>query len=70
MSGRYIRQNPYVDDFGIYVPDSEYVPEGCESIYRCIITKEMFVEAYNKWINNGGMYRTYGEDNADDWSED
>lgn len=50
MSGRYIRQEPYIDDNGIYVPDKEYVPVGCASIYHCIMTKEMFIEAYNRWI--------------------
>lgn len=46
----YIKQDPYVGDDGIYVPCEEYVPEGCVSAYRCVLTKEMFVEAYNKWI--------------------
>ena len=50
MSGYYVRQNPYVDDYGIYVPEREYVPVGTESFYKCIMTKEMFIEAYNKWI--------------------
>ena len=50
MSGRYIRQFPYVGEDGIYVPVHEYVPEGCESNYTRVMTKEMFVEAYNKWI--------------------
>lgn len=30
MSGYYTRQEPYVDDYGIYVPDREYVPIGTE----------------------------------------
>ena len=46
----YVRQMPYVDESGIYVPIKDYVPNGCASMYRCIMTKEMFVEAYNKWI--------------------
>ena len=50
MSGRYIRQEPYVGDDGIYIPINEYVPEGSASMYKCVMTKEMFVEAYNKWI--------------------
>ncbi len=49
---KYVQQFPFVDDDGIYVPVNEYAPEGCASNYRCIITKELFVEAYNKWINN------------------
>lgn len=56
MSGRYIRQKPYVDEYGIYVPEKEYVPEGTESFYRCIMTKEMFIEAYNKWIKKYNPY--------------
>jgi hypothetical protein len=50
MSGYYIRQYPYVDDYGVYVQEREYVPEGTESTYKCVMTKEMFIEAYNKWI--------------------
>lgn len=50
---KYIKQLPFVDDDGIYVPLNAYVPEGCVSDYKCIMTKEMFVEAYNKWIKNG-----------------
>ena len=68
MSGRYIIQEPYVDDDGIYIPLKEYVPEGCESAYLCVTTKEMFVEAYNKWIKNDDPF--YGQDTADEWSED
>lgn len=50
MSERYIRQYPYIDDDGIYVPDNEYVPEDCVSKFHLVMTKEMFIEAYNKWI--------------------
>lgn len=49
---RYVKQFPFVDDDGIYVPLEEYVPEGCANNYRCIMTKEMFIEAYNKWIKD------------------
>lgn len=48
---KYIRQEPYVDEEGIHVPVNAYVQEGCASVYRCVMTKEMFVEAYNKYIN-------------------
>ena len=47
---KYVRQKPYVDDEGIWAPYEEFVPEGCASDYRLVMTKEMFVEAYNKWI--------------------
>jgi len=73
MSGRYIRQEPYVDKNGIYIPDKEYVPEGCESTYRCVMTKEMFVEAYNKWIvGKRNVFNSpfVGQDDADDWCDD
>lgn len=46
----YIKQEPYVDDYGIYVPVNEYVQEGRASTYKCVLTKELFIEAYNKWI--------------------
>lgn len=49
---KYVEQLPYVNDDGIYMPLNTYVPEGCASSYKCIMTKEMFVEAYNKWIKN------------------
>lgn len=45
-----IKQNPEVREDGIYVPKEEYVPEGCTSEYKMIISREMFVEAYNKYI--------------------
>jgi hypothetical protein len=56
MSGYYIRQYPYVDDYGIHVPEKEYVPEGCVSAYKCVVTKELFVEAYNRWIADEKKY--------------
>lgn len=46
----YIKQEPYVGEDGIYVPCEEYVEEGCASDYKCVLTKDMFIEAYNKWI--------------------
>lgn len=49
-SRKYIKQEPYVDDTGIYIPIHEYVEEGLASDYRCVMTRELFVEAYNKWI--------------------
>ena len=46
----YIKQEPYVDDDGIWIPYEEYAPQGCASEYRLVMSKDMFVEAYNKWI--------------------
>ena len=56
MSGYYIRQYPYVNDDGIYVPEKEFVPEGCTSTYKCVITKDLFVEAYSRWIADEKKY--------------
>jgi hypothetical protein len=47
---KYVKQEPYIGDDGIYWPVNDYVPEGCESSYRLLLTKELFIEAYNKWI--------------------
>ena len=44
------KQYPYVDDYGIFVPIEEYKRHDDAGIFKCIITKELFVEAYNKWI--------------------
>ena len=46
----YVRKHPYVGEDGIYRPYQEYVPEGWDVAYQMIISKEMFIEAYNKWI--------------------
>lgn len=46
----YVKQEPQVTDDGIYMPEREYVLEGTCSKYRMVMTKEMFIEAYNKWI--------------------
>ena len=52
MNKVYVKQEPYVGEDGIYIPLQPYAPVGCSSAYECVMTKEMFVEAYNKWIKN------------------
>lgn len=37
-----------VDDYGIYVPQPQYG----ENIIELIMTKEAFIEAYNKYIRD------------------
>ena len=72
MSGRYIKQEPYVGENGIYVPVNEYVTEGTASIYTCVITKKMFVEAYHKWIKPEYDIYTpshHNDDDADCWCD-
>ena len=49
---KYVQQEPYVGDDAIWMPVETYVPEGCCSSYKSIMTKEMFIEAYNKWIKD------------------
>lgn len=48
----YIKQEPYVGEDGIYMPRERYVPKGTQGAYKCILTKEMFVEAYDKWVRD------------------
>jgi hypothetical protein len=54
----------FVGDDGIYVP-SDYDFRH----HKLLMTKELFVEAYNKWIKNCDNLFV-GQDDADDWSED
>lgn len=58
---------PYVGNDGIYIP-YEYDPR----YHRQLISRELFIEAYNKWIkgNSNAYYNPFvGEDDADDWCE-
>ena len=48
-----IETKPKVMDDGIYIPTSQYVEEGSQPYYINIITKEVFIEAYNKFIKEG-----------------
>ena len=57
-----IEQKPYVDDYGIYMPEKPPYE------YRCVMTKDVFVEAYNKWIKHTANGFTC-EDDADCWCE-
>lgn len=60
------RVKPFVDDNGIYVPRN-----GNSECYECLMTKELFVEAYNKWVKPQNRNFVYvGKDTADDWCED
>jgi len=44
------KTKPKIDDEGIWIPATDYVPEGCETNYKLIVPKDIFIEAYNKWI--------------------
>ena len=53
----------YVGDDGIYIPsryDHRY--------HELLISKDLFVEAYNKWID-GKSNIFVGQDDADDWCD-
>lgn len=54
----------FVGDNGIYVP-SRYDARH----HELLITKELFIEAYNKWIK-GPSYKFNNQDDADDWCDD
>lgn len=62
------RVKPFVGDDGIYIPSSV----DCRA-HQCIITKEMFIEAYNKWIREAKRPKRrpiyFGEDTAEEWCE-
>lgn len=56
---------PFVDEEGIYVPYDEN-----PIYYQCLITRELFVEAYNKWIKpQKRSFVKLGEDTAEEWCE-
>jgi hypothetical protein len=55
---------PYVDDDGIYVPTAY----GDQVYYQRVMTREMFVEAYKKWIKND-VHVGDDKDDADCWCE-
>lgn len=50
INREYVRNSPYIDDEGIWVPCHEYSPKGTASTYTMLISKDLFIEAYNKWI--------------------
>ena len=50
MEKNWVKQEPYVREDGIYIPIEEYVQEGFTGIYKKLISKELFIEAYNQWI--------------------
>lgn len=50
LNEKLVKHEPYVDDEGVWYPCEEYTPEWMDTNYKLVISKEMFVEAYNKWI--------------------
>ena len=54
MDKKLIQYHPYVADDGIYVPVYEYQYESDNPLYKLLISKEVVIEAYNRWIKEGG----------------
>ena len=46
----YTENLPFVGEDAIYVPCQPLTPNGIVSNYTALLTKELFIEAYNKWI--------------------
>ena len=49
-SREYVLNTPYINDNGIWVPCHSYTPKGTASAYKMLISKELFIKAYNSWI--------------------
>ena len=47
---KYIPTKPIITDDGIFLPLVDSVREGEEPYYKLVMSKEMFIEAYTKWI--------------------
>ena len=52
---QYVKQEPRIDDKGIWMPCQTYMPEGCTGNYKLVMSKAMFIEAYNRWIKGGDV---------------
>lgn len=50
MSDKWVKNEPLVNDDGIFIPVHPYTREGEASAYQLIMSKEMFQEAYRKYI--------------------
>ena len=46
----YVQNPSYIDDDGIWIPYHPYTRKGTASAYKMVISKDLFIEAYNKWI--------------------
>ena len=56
-SDNWVKTHPIITDEAILIPKVPYVKEGMSPLYSTLITKELFIEAYKKWIlnDNGGV---------------
>ena len=58
MEKELVKCKPYIADDGIYVPVYDYQYKGDRQLSKLLISKELFVEAYNRWIKDGGNHGT------------
>ena len=52
----YVRHDPYVSDDGIHVPSQYYVEKGFDPKYKLLMSKDVFIDAYNRWIKGADSY--------------
>ena len=50
IGNKYIKNEPFINEDGIYIPAEPCTLEGVSPSYRLLISKEIFIEAYNKFI--------------------
>jgi hypothetical protein len=46
----YVPTKPIIKDDGIYMPVVDSVREGEEPYYKLVMSKDMFIEAYIRWV--------------------
>ena len=46
----YVPTKPMITDEGIFLPLVDSVREGTEPYYKLVMSKDMFIEAYTRWI--------------------
>ena len=64
------KHTPFVGTDGIYCP----LAIGNSVYYQCVVPKELFVEAYNKWIKNDSASKyacltSHQCDDTDCWND-
>ena len=50
VAQEWVVNKPYIDDTGLWVPQNQYRLKGTSCCYKQLITKELFIEMFNKWI--------------------
>ena len=50
MSEKWVKNEPLVNNEGIFIPVHPYSRDGEATAYQLIMTKEMFQEAYRRFI--------------------